>query len=209
MLTGHPSKDQRQGCRYKENKENLYQIGKRCWIFIGMCRVCIEKSSSVGTKLFYRFLGGYRPHWDCLRSCRAVPCGLDIRIQILDDTLGNEHEGKNESYRQKDVKGTASHIHPEVAYPVGRLAGDSPHHCNRYADACSCGKEVLDCKTGHLGKIACCRFTTVDLPVCVSDKTGSSVDCKVKIKSPEFLRVERKKTLKKKKYEEELQNLYH
>ena len=152
---------------------------------IWMCGVCIEKASSVGTETLLS-----------LPARLPAPLGLSGDLlgrtlwhghngsSILDDTLGDEHEGKNESYRKEDVKGAAGHIYPEVAYPVGRLAGDSPHHCNRYADACSCGKEVLDCKTGHLGKVACCRFTTIDLPVCVSDKTGSSVDCKVQIKSP-------------------------
>jgi hypothetical protein len=121
-----------------------------------------------------------------------------IRIQILDGALGNKYEGKNESYRQEDVKGAACYIYPKVAYPVGRLAGDAPHHCNCYTYTCSCGKEVLDCKTSHLSKIACCRFTTIDLPVCVSDKTNSSVNCIVQIKSPELLWVERQKTLEKK-----------
>ncbi len=78
--------------------------------------------------------------------------------------------------------------------------GDAKYHCNRCVDTCSCGKKVVDCKPSHLGKITCCRFTTVDLPVCISDKARCGVDGKTYIKSPEFLWVKRQRILKKKNY---------
>ena len=190
---------ERGGSRDEEDQEDLEEVGEGVRVLEGVGGVRVEEPAAVGPELLDRLLRGDRAHRDRLRG--AV--GRDVRVEVLDDTLGGENEGGDEREGEEKSENDAGQIDPEVADPVRLAAGEPADQGDHDRDAGRGREEVLDREPGHLREVARGDLARVRLPVGVGHERDGGVQGEVGGEARHAGRVEREDALDEEQDEEE------
>src|SRR5262249_8598382 len=97
-----------------ENRDHLDQVAERGWILVRMRSVGVEEPATIGAQFFDYFLRSDGALGDNLWGA-FQGLGMDIRAQILRDTLPDEDQREHDRQRQQDPQSGANQIEPEIS----------------------------------------------------------------------------------------------
>ena len=132
-----------------------------------------------------------------------MPLTCGVVAEVLWDPLPHEDRRPHDRQRQQHVDDAARHVDPEVADPIGVLAGEATDQSHEHREADGRRDEVLDREPEHLGQVAERELAAIGLPVRVADEARCRVERDVGVHSAEALRVERQGPLEP---EQQVQN---
>ena len=138
---------------------------------------------------------------DLLRlRCRRRPSSVDrlrideldlvVRLEVLDDTLGDEQERADETERKQHPERAADQVDPEVAERRLLALRDAADERDRQRDPDRRRHEVVVREPRHLRQVAHRRLGDVGLPVRVRRERRRGVEREVGRDGAERLRVE-------------------
>ena len=118
-----------------------------------------------------------------------------VRLEVLNDPLGDEHQREDEANREQQIISGSHQIDPEVADGFGCMTSDAANQRRRDADPDRGRDEIVDGQRDHLRQVGHGAFTAVALPVGVRGETGRSVESEMLAQRGELLRIQRQVSL--------------
>ncbi len=140
-----------------------------------MRRVGVEEAAAVGAHFFDDLLRGDRPLGnDLSRTIQGVHDG--IRVEVLDDSLRDQHKCAHNRDGQQEVEHTASQVDPEVAHVLRAAAGESTYQRDRQRDTGGGRDKVVKRQPCHLRQVGHGLLAGVVLPVGVGREAGGGIE---------------------------------
>ncbi len=118
-----------------------------------------------------------------------------VRLEILDDSLGNQKHGVDNTDREQEVIVDTHQVDPEIANGFRRVPGNAADKGGRNGDSDSGGKEIMAGQGHHLREVRHGAFTSVALPIGVRREACRRVECEMIGQGGEFLGIERQNIL--------------
>ena len=188
---GHASEGVGEARRNGEDHQHLEEIGEGRGIFEWMSAVGVEKAAAIGSEHLDGFLRSDRTLRNGLRvvgffcggaagirfvyGLRFQESRLGVRMQILDDALGDEGKREDETEGKKNPEESASSVYPKIADGFRFATSDSANEGDGEGNADGGGGEVVIGEASHLREIAHRGFWRVHLPIGIGGEGNGGV----------------------------------